>query len=253
MPFLDYVRPTALSFDSSTTHTQKVRNATAFAMLNHTQSKLQELPIENNSVLEISLDETEMKLKQRGTKLRRPFMRGRRRKRVTKALRGTTSVMMTHATLLHGDCKFELIMLPTRLSKTTSKRLKRGMKARLPISFEDSAKKTRKGTVIIMSDSAKACNKLGRDIASLTEIVRANLHVLLPHCIQHQLVICVAAAYCPLHVINPLFCAANLLHHTELVTDLKIEAKEFLERHLVQSLEEPTPEDLKYSPGNAKL
>ena len=123
----------------SAAHLQSVRDAVADRFLELQRRALHQLLRTQSPadlpVVEISLDETSMKLR---FKLPKAQQAGRRKGRKGRQfIRGTCHVMVLHGLLLLGSALHDIVVPPAVLADTTTRCLLNAVLARLPMTIED--------------------------------------------------------------------------------------------------------------------
>lgn len=128
------------------------------------------------------------------------------------------SLMMLHAVVsLVFDTGRTLvedtILAPPHVINTTANVLASALLQCLALPLADAKNKCIRLLIVIVSDSAKACLKVGRHFLSQTSIHSDFDGVVCVHivCQMHQTQLCAASAFKSLHVINCMFCASLLV------------------------------------------
>ena len=126
----------------SAAHVQSVRDAVADRFLELQRRALHQLLRAQSPadlpVVEISLDETSMKLRFKLPKAQQAGRRkGRKGRKRRQFIRGTCHVMMLHGKLLLGPALHDIVVPPAVLADTTTRCLLNAVLARLPMTIED--------------------------------------------------------------------------------------------------------------------
>eukprot|EP00974_Lingulodinium_polyedra_P068409 6625018-Lingulodinium_polyedra.AAC.1 len=178
-----------------------------------------------------------MKLKWRMQRQGHLLHNGRRGPRF---VRGTCHVMVLHASLLLGPNLHDIVAAPAILKDTSTRCILNAILDRLPLRIEDCAIADGFLTLIVNSDSARACKLLGRALAAYYN-ESLNIRVLQTYCVMHLVVIAANQVLKPLGIINPLFCLANLLHDSKVMSQLLDEIDERVEKHLERTVRPRDP------------
>lgn len=138
-------------------------------------------------------------------------------------------MMMVHMRLFwicddanRTELKFEFPCPPVFLGGKTAKTLLAGILRRLPLPLVELKRKANTMTVMPLSDSARACKKMGRHFAACTAMDRVarnpgspatldgvvSLH---PWCLMHMVGIIVGNVMTQLELLSPMFCACVLM------------------------------------------
>ena len=169
-------------------------------------AQIRELPRKDTFLLQLSLDETEMRIGKTKPKVGK-------RKRVV-AL--TAAVMMLHGRAISVSpagkkTVVDTICAPSILQSTSAACILNGVQQRLPMSITALAQYFGKVFLILMTDAARSCKKAGRLFGLVSA---ATYPVIVFHflCAMHQLSLCVSHVQRPLRVLGAVFCASNLIH-----------------------------------------
>ena len=149
-------------------------------------------------------------------------------------------MMMLHGKLLLGPAMHDIVVPPAVLADTTTRCLLNAVLARLPMTIEDCLTENGSVTLIVNTDSARACKLLGRTMASHYTDSR-NMRVLTTYCVMHLVVIAANQVLKPLKIVNSLFCLANLLHDSKVMSRVLEAVGDYVERHLVQTVRPRDP------------
>ena len=232
------------------THCNHLQTAVAQTIIDTQRDLLADLPDVPHGVLEISLDETEMRV---GVPRAKIFKR-------TRMLWRLRPVLMMHATLLWAYTNaaprvLELCIPPVVLIETTAAALLSALILRASAIIKCCGKL--KALVLVMhSDSARACL---RQFMLLRKAVEVNLgittivlaiHVL---CQMHLLFLAINSVHRPLYQIGPLFCATNLVHRGPIYDAFLIEVEAHIKRNVRITLVPPTEADRQATNAVAEL
>ena len=110
----------------------------------------------------------------------------------------------------------DIFMPPVVLPSTTAAALNAALKARLPVPLDDLAARARDFTLVMNTDSARACKLLARQLAMEHVVLHAP-------CLMHQLCICLVAVLRLSGVMSAMFCATLTLHRKRVQTLLRRE------------------------------
>ena len=191
---------------SSTSYIQSLRNATSNIILRHQHDKIHGLPErpDESAVLELSLDETEIRLCE-GIELK---LEKRRR---TRYMHNVASVQVTHGTLDYPGEEEIPVLFPARVlsEKTADAQLETILQCLNQCfgSLDHIIAKVWFLILVIVSDAATTNKKSFRRLGlCLGEC--ALLHSL---CAMHQVSMAVGSCTVPVRVIGPMFCGCNLI------------------------------------------
>ena len=203
-PVVSSARCAADFYEGGHSHVQDLRNSLALQYVNAQGKKLCSLPKASVGFLEISFDESEQ---------------------VTRHEKECAifDMLMLHARLRWKDAAtkevqtYEITLPPAFLRGKTAGHLLAGVLQRLPISISMLKRKCLVLAILIMSDSARACKKMGRHFMARSSMRLPDdghmdgLLVLHSFCLLHQVALVIGALLKQLRLLCPLFCACCLL------------------------------------------
>ena len=180
--------------------------AAAWVHHNAQIKSIEELPRADPCMIQLSVDETEMTM---GKTVK--DKQGQRRR----VLPLTVPLMMLHAVFasvgpIAKTC-VDVICPPCILQSTSAQCLLNAVQKRMPLPISKAAQRFGGVFVILMTDAAKSCKKLGRLLGKLGTALHPVVvfHFL---CAMHQVSLCVSMIQKPLAVLGAVFCACNLIH-----------------------------------------
>jgi hypothetical protein len=154
--------------------------------------------------------------------------------------------MVVHGTVLFRGAVEQIVMPPVLLENTTSSCLVAALTARLPASINQLRAQFDTLSVIVNSDSARACKLLGRAIGDLYKH-DDKVRTLNTYCMMHLVVIAVNEMLKPMRIINPLYCLTKVMQDGNLLEAVKKELESYVSIHLEQCAEPRDPLHAKYS------
>ena len=233
-PLMQSLRSLAHHYECSHSHMQKVRNCVALAYIQHQNASVKASTPSKHAILRVSFDETEQDLALGDD-----------------CVKGVVNVLMMHAKLLLGfqECSpkvFNLVMAPAALINTTAEAQFTGLRCRLPSSLASLDCET---VVILNSDSAKSCKRVGRCLAkhvtekrplrlgpevadSDPQLAMRISYVIQTFCMMHMLSVCITLMLKISGQLTPMFCATLFLHSANNMKLLKRRLKEWIRTHL---------------------
>lgn len=222
-------RGLADTFECSHSFICEIRDAVASKCLELQETKLRELGSFDNIFLQIAFDESEQWA-------------------IVDNLKGIYNMMMVHARVHCGDAApLELAIPPAFVERSTATCMLRALSTGLPVKPADLCRQADVSVIGIVSDSAKACIKLGRSFLNkhCTLYWSATQNKLLgelsihARCLMHQVALVVARLMKNIQVLCPMFCACCLMQKAGHVTTVKKATKKVLERDLEIVYEAP--------------
>ena len=212
---------------SSGKYVQDIRNAVCERFFVLQAAALERLPRDLDTiVMELAFDEKE-----------EPITMGEVRSE-------TVHIMTIHARIFHRkgseSSKIELAMAPAILDNTRGENLKAALLHRLPWSLHAFQARCMRFTLVLNTDSAPACLRLGRH---LSESVCA----LPAPCKMHQGCLAMSSIFVLGGIMSAMFCAALLLRRRRVQALLRATVKAYISKHLVITHAEPSLEDQAHS------
>jgi hypothetical protein len=191
-------------------HTQSVRDCVALGYWKAERQAILDMPPARHITLLISFGESDTNCE-------------------IDSIKGVFSLIMIHCTMLWFERdsdvqhKLELCIPPGLLLRKTASSILTAVTKRLPVSLRELKARTQSLAIIPVSDSARACLKVGRNFLTFAGLSRdqdaegANLldGVVTLHsiCLMHQVALVVASVLKMLDVTCPMFCCCVLLQN----------------------------------------
>lgn len=203
---------------SSHTYVQEVRNAVSEKFMRIQEAALHGLGHATVTILELALDETEEPA--------RMEIRAE-----------TVSIMTMHVKVFRREgqsChRFDIIVPMSALASTAAETLMAAISRRLPISLETVRQHSDHLALVLNTDSAPACLRLGRHLSSI-------LPTLQSPCRMHQGCLAMIAVFSLAGIMSALFCGTLLLRRKRVQTLMR----RALRSHITQCMHiiyEPPP------------
>ncbi len=222
-PCASSVRATADWFESAHNHCQQLRNCLAFHYLVLQEEHLRGLPQAEHAALLVQFDETEQQLLVDGD-------------------RAIFSFMMLHVTLiwtmLDGTpYKVECPVPPTVIADTSAKNILTAILKCMPLDLKHLKAKVAALSLILVSDSARACKKAGRHFKACAKLSHHQglidgVMVVHKPCLMHQLGIVVGSSLRTMDLIGNMFCACCLMQRGSTKRSLKAACRTYFDKSL---------------------
>ena len=209
-PSAGSMRGLARFLEAGHSYVQQVRNATAELFMALQSSAIRHLPRAQIMFLELACDETEVPVK-----LDLP--------------NETAHMLVVHVTAVryaHGEpLHFELVLPPAWVESTAARHLYAAISARLPYTLTQLQRTVDKTVLILNTDSAQSCLKLGRQLGTLLPTLPAP-------CRMHQFCIALCAPANMMALKSAIFCATLLLKRKRVQTRVRAQLRKHIDDNL---------------------
>jgi hypothetical protein len=224
--------------EASTTYLQKVRDASAWKYMSELRRVVAELESASSANLELTLDETDTIVNIDKTQATHPMLMIHARLHWTSARSGHTT-------------EFQIPLAPAFLGNKKATTLLKAVRARLPATLEALKAKTKRLSIAVGTDAARACTKLGVILKRQTKLTPDAEGVLAAQalCQMHASNNTSVRTLKPLRIEVPTFTATVLLHKGWVFHNLKMSSLRSLKAEgkiVMDYVNEPPPEKEAY-------
>ena len=202
-------------FEGGHTHVQHTMDAGALAVWTVQQERMRSLPFARLCIIKLTFDETETVVSMRGDG------------------QSVRSLFMLHGEVRSFErmdgpgVQHQLMLPPAVLSNTKAECFWPALMSRLPDTLADIKRRCKCMALVIGSDSAKSCIKLGkvfRGRTALTAGMDGCVSVWAP-CLMHMAALCVFYVMKVHGVLVPLFCACVLMRQSKVFSAFVVRAE----------------------------
>ncbi|CAK0884193.1 unnamed protein product, partial [Prorocentrum cordatum] len=207
-------------FEGGHAHIQNTMDAGALAVWRLQQERMRSLPFAQLCIIKITFDETETVVSMRGSG------------------QSVRSLFMLHGEVRSFErmdgpgVRHQLMLPPAVLSNTKTECFWNAIMSRLPDTLADIKRRCKCMAIVIGSDSAKSCIKLGKVFkgrTALTAGLDGCVSVWAP-CLMHMAALCVFFAMKVHGVLVPLFCACVLMRQSKVFPAFVVRAELQIEK-----------------------
>ena len=206
---------------SSHKHVQNVRNALSEWFLRHQQQAMRAFGHADTVIVEVSFDETEEPAR-------------------VSVISETVQMMTVHARIFRRaggvSQRFDVIVPPVALESTSAENLKAGLLRHLPFSLSGLRQGADQFALIVNSDSAASCLRLGRHLAELVPTLPSP-------CLMHQGCLSMMAVFRLGGVMSSIFCTTLLLRRRRVQALLRKALHRYVSEHVKITYDPPSPEE----------